>query len=144
MAFMHTDRTTFCTYLPHTLSSSSSCSAHKQTPHGSTTFIFCPSLVLPHLRSWAFLSILDARFILSFSSSVSILLLFFCLFISFLLWISIIVRQKLAGRKIRNSNSKERKVEERSRHLKTWPFIQQHPMICGFSVCHFGVLSLIV
>lgn len=30
-----------------------------------------------------------------------------------------IVRQKLAGRKTRNSKSKERKVEERGRHLKT-------------------------
>lgn len=30
-----------------------------------------------------------------------------------------IVRQKLAGRKTRNSKSKERKVEEKGRHLKT-------------------------
>lgn len=62
------------------------------------------------------MSILDARFILSFSSSVSILLVFFlfvCLFISFLLWISIIVRQKLAERKIRNSKSKEKGGGER-------------------------------
>lgn len=127
---------------PHPLSSSSSCSAHKQTPQGSSTFIFCPSLFLPHLRSWALLSILDAHFALSFSSSVSILLLFFGLIMSFLLWISTIVRQRLAERKIRNSNSKERKVEERGRHLKTWSFIQQHPVICCWSVCHSGVLFI--
>lgn len=63
----------------HTFStpSFSSRSAQKQTPPCSTTFIFCQSLVLPHLRSWAFFVYPGC----TLSSSVSILLLFSCLFI---------------------------------------------------------------
>lgn len=82
------------------------------------------------------MSILDARFILSFSSSVSILLGFFvCLFISFLLWISIIVRQKLAERKMRNSKSKEKGGGERQalENLVVYTATSRDPLFLGLS-----------
>lgn len=86
-----------------------------------------------HLRTWAYLSTADACFILSFSSSVSILLLF-CLFIHKLLslWISIIVRQKLAERKIRNSNSKKKKDGGESKALENLAIYTATPcrLIC--------------
>lgn len=39
-----------------------------------------------------------------------------------------IVREKLAGRKTRNSKSKERKVKERGRHLKTGGLYTNTPL----------------
>lgn len=53
-----------------------------------------------------------------------------------------IVRQKLAVRKTRNSKSKEEKVEERGRHLKTGGFTATPH--CLLLLCHFGALSLIL
>lgn len=148
MAFMHTDRTTFCTYLPHTLFllHPPALLISKQPiatlPSPFAQVLFCLISGVGHFcLSWMHVSFCLFHLLFQFCW------VFFCLFISFLLWMSTIVRQKLAERKIRNSNSKERKVEERVRHLKTWPFIQQHPVICCFFVilesCHWSFNAIL-
>lgn len=136
MAFMHTDSTMFCTYLPHTLfllhPPALLISKHPMAalPSSFAQVLFCLISGVGHFcLSWMHVSFCLFHLLFQFCW------FFVCLFISFLLWISIIVRQKLAERKIRNSKSKEKGGGERQalENLAVYTATSRDPLFLGLS-----------